>query len=102
MSGNEKVSRRSAMKAGFGVLAGGIAVTAASTRSLAQSTAADEYYQPKIDRRIVGYQYSPGPDGHHCAICSNFIAPAACKVVDGVIDPNGYCHAYAPTDIEIK
>jgi hypothetical protein len=31
-----------------------------------------------------------------CSGCVNFVAPNACKVVKGVINPNGWCVAYAP------
>jgi len=38
----------------------------------------------------VGYQTEP-KDGKECDQCNFFVAPNACKVVDGDITPTGYC-----------
>lgn len=44
----------------------------------------------KIAPNLVGYQ--PSPNGNRdCANCKLFVAPNACKTVDGVISPSGWC-----------
>ncbi|HLY45192.1 MAG TPA: twin-arginine translocation signal domain-containing protein [Stellaceae bacterium] len=49
-----------------------------------------EQAQAKVAPNLVGYQTTP-KDGHDCAGCKLFEPPAACKSVDGVISPNGWC-----------
>ncbi|HVC56272.1 MAG TPA: hypothetical protein VND95_09975 [Stellaceae bacterium] len=46
--------------------------------------------QAKIAQKLVGYQTTP-KDGHDCTGCKLFEPPAACKSVDGVINPKGWC-----------
>ena len=44
-------------------------------------------------------QYQDSPRGiAMCATCTLFVAPRACKVVDGDISPNGWCKEYAMAD----
>jgi len=44
-------------------------------------------------------QYQDSPKGiAMCATCTLFVAPRACKVVDGDISPNGWCKEYAMAD----
>jgi hypothetical protein len=44
-------------------------------------------------------QYQDNPRGiAMCATCTLFVAPHACKVVDGDISPNGWCKEYAMAD----
>ncbi len=96
MSDPTRISRRTALKTGITVLAGGLTTTAA----LAQDIDAG-----KMAKSVVQYRYHPAANGNHCAICANYIAPEApdnpthkdarCKLVAGVIDPNGYCMAFA-------
>jgi len=50
--------------------------------------------QQKVAQANVQYQKQP-KDGQMCNSCVNFQPPAACKVVDGTIDPNGWCLLYA-------
>jgi hypothetical protein len=35
------------------------------------------------------YEYSPTKD--HCVECSHFISPAECELVEGAINPKGWC-----------
>jgi F0F1-type ATP synthase membrane subunit c/vacuolar-type H+-ATPase subunit K len=72
--------RRAVLKAGIAVLSA-VPVAALAQQKLAQSA--------------VQYQTSP-KDGQMCSNCVNFIAPNACKLVDGNISPNGWCIAYGP------
>lgn len=49
--------------------------------------------QAKIAPNMVGYQDTP-KDGHDCAGCKLFEPPNACKSVEGVISPNGWCRLW--------
>ena len=41
--------------------------------------------------------YQPTPKGKaSCANCAQFVAPKACKIVDGDVAPTGWCLLYAP------
>lgn len=84
---NSPKSRRFVVKAGLGAFSGAIAAVAA-TRAMAQDAA-------KLAQNIVQYQTTP-KDGAMCSACVNFVAPNACKIVDGNINPNGWCVAFAP------
>ena len=44
----------------------------------------------KIAPKLVAYQETP-KDGHDCKGCKLFEPPNACKSVEGVISPNGWC-----------
>ena len=89
--------RRNVLKTGFVMLAGCLAA-----RSARAQQATDDYDQPRLDRAVVKYQDTPGPDGHYCGVCTNFTAPSTCRVVDGAVSPGGYCLSFAPKDIVFK
>ncbi len=44
----------------------------------------------KMAQTAVRYQTSP-KDGKQCSGCNLFVAPNACKTVDGTISPTGWC-----------
>lgn len=46
--------------------------------------------EAKIQQSAVKYQKEP-KDGKQCSDCNFFVAPNACKQVDGDISPTGYC-----------
>ena len=46
--------------------------------------------EAKMAQTAVRYQDSP-KDGKQCDGCKLFIAPNACKSVDGAISPKGWC-----------
>ncbi len=94
MSNPIEVSRRAALRGGLVVIAG------AATVSRAAADPADQVAQ--VPKERVHYQWTPNAQGSHCAICSNFMAPIACKVVSGTISPEGYCLVFAPTDIDLN
>ena len=74
------------------VLHGGLAILAAGAAGAATRPAlADE----KLAQNLVQYQDKPS-DGAKCDACVNWVAPNACKIVEGVISPNGWCVAFAP------
>ena len=83
---NLGTTRRIAIKTGLGAVAG-IAGVAATAR------AQDE----KIAQNLVQYQENP-KDGNECDGCVNWVAPNACKIVAGNINPKGWCVAYAPKE----
>lgn len=87
--------RRDVLRTGLALAFGCLATQAAHAKPTD-----DDYNQPKLDRTLVKYQDHPGPDGHQCGLCTNFITPNACRVVDGTIVPTGYCLSFAPKDID--
>jgi hypothetical protein len=87
MHNDQAESRRSILRAGLTILAGTLAVTSAR----AGDTDAD-----KVEKSVVQYQLKHADNGDHCALCANFVAPNACKVVKGPIDPDGWCIAFGP------
>ncbi len=79
-------TRRTILRAGLTTI-GGVAVVAARAN---QQTA-----QTKIEQKVVQYQETPKGE-QKCSTCVNFDAPAACKIVEGTINLNGWCIAFAP------
>ena len=49
----------------------------------------------KISQKAVAYQDHPEGD-KRCEKCAQFQAPNGCKMVDGTINPQGYCRIFAP------
>jgi hypothetical protein len=49
--------------------------------------------QAKVSQAEAKYQVTPN-GGQACNGCANFTVPAACKVVDGNISPNGWCKLF--------
>lgn len=47
----------------------------------------------KMAQKAVAYQDTPNGD-KRCDNCNLFQAPNACKSVDGVISPSGYCRIW--------
>lgn len=80
-------TRRTVLRAGLTAIGAAAAVTA---RAADQQTV-----QTKIAQKMVQYQEMPKGD-QKCSICVNFEAPASCKIVEGTINPNGWCIAFAP------
>ena len=78
-----EVLGRGALFAGLAVIAG-----VASTPRPASAAAT-------IAKNAVAYQ--PTPKGSaRCDKCKLWVAPAACKFVQGQISPAGWCALYAP------
>ncbi len=50
--------------------------------------------QAKMAQTAVRYQADP-KDGHQCDGCAFFIAPNACKMVDGAIAATGWCALFS-------
>lgn len=76
-----RISRRAMLWAGLGVLG------ALMPRRVGA--------QQKIAQKLVHYQEKPkGPQ--ECDNCLHFVAPSSCKMVEGKINPKGWCQLYAP------
>jgi hypothetical protein len=83
-----QLSRRTTMKAGLTLVGSAVLSLMAVVRAGAQE---------KIAQTQVLYQNMP-KDGAKCSLCVNWVAPNACKIVAGTINPNGWCVAFAPKD----
>jgi len=79
-------TRRVILRTGLAAL-GGVAAAAAQ--------AGQRKAQTKLAQKIVQYQDTPKGD-QKCSICVNFEPPAGCKIVEGTINPNGWCIAFGP------
>ncbi len=82
----DNTTRRSVIRTGLGIIAGTAAVATAAR-------AQDQ----KIAKNLIQYQDGP-KDGLECDKCVNWVAPDACKIVEGKINPKGWCVAYAPKE----
>ncbi len=79
-------TRRGLIRTGFGIVA--------ATATLAGTARAQD---TKIGKALVQYQETP-KDGAECDKCVNWVAPNSCKIVEGQINPKGWCVAYAPKE----
>ena len=82
---DKRASLRGMMRAGLGVLAAGATIGRASAQD------------QKIAQNLVQYQEGP-KDGAKCNLCVNWVEPNACTIVEGKINPAGWCIAYAPKE----
>ena len=82
------LSRRRLLR-GAALVAGGGALMGAS---FVASTAAA---QTKVSQRTANYQTTPKGNAR-CNVCTQWQAPSSCKVVQGTVDPTGWCSLYAP------
>ena len=78
----DETSRRTVLRAGLGMLAGALI----PARALAQQ---------KIAQKLVQYQQKP-KGAQECDNCLHFVPPDSCKMVEGKINPKGWCALYAP------
>jgi hypothetical protein len=51
--------------------------------------------QQKTKQKLVQYQEKP-KGTQQCDNCLHFEPPAGCKLVEGKINPKGWCQLYAP------
>ena len=79
-----QMSRRAFLRASGGVAVGGIVVETTSRRAAASA---------KLSQQVVAYQDHPD-GGKRCDQCTHFQAPNACRIVAGVIRPDGYCRFF--------
>lgn len=68
------------------------AISEGSLTRLARAQSGDKVTKARAE-------YRDTPNGiYSCATCTLFVAPNACKVVEGEISPDGWCKAYAMAD----
>ena len=78
MNDANKVSRRS-------LLRGAVAAAGAVPIFLSEKAA-----YAKMPKQSVSYRETPN-GGNSCSICGNFVAPSSCLLVEGPINPDGWC-----------
>lgn len=78
-----KFSRRSVLKSVVALTGAACATLLSPREALAQ----------KVSKTAMKYQDHPNGD-KKCSNCLQFLPPDSCKVVEGVISPNGYCIAW--------
>jgi len=81
---NNQATRRFLLKMGSASIVVAAGVGIASTASA------------KVAQKGVQYVAVSTKPKMNCGNCANFVKPNACKVVDGVIAPTGYCMIWAP------
>jgi hypothetical protein len=69
------------------------AIRAAGAAAILGSTA--NRAAAKISQAAVAYQAQPNGD-KRCDKCAQFLAPNACKIIDGTISPQGWCRVFVP------
>jgi hypothetical protein len=79
-------SRREVLTLGAYAL-GALGVMGAAQRANAQVAT-------KAKQKAVMYQQTP-KDGKQCSGCQHFQPPSSCRIVEGEINPNGYCILFA-------
>jgi hypothetical protein len=84
-SSREQSSRRRVLRAVV-FLAGAAAIPAAVRNAASQG---------KTSKAQAKYQDQPKND-QRCSGCMHFIPAGQCKLVEGSINPNGWCAFYAP------
>lgn len=65
----------------------------AGTGMLVVAMAVPAEASAKVAQRSVAYRGAPKGKAR-CANCTQWQAPSSCKVVSGVISPNGWCSIY--------
>ncbi|HMK40559.1 MAG TPA: high potential iron sulfur protein [Methyloceanibacter sp.] len=78
------VCRRSLLKS-VPMMAGAIIVTGATAQNL--------FAQQKLAHDAAKYQDHPN-NGQQCSGCTQFVAPASCKVVEDPISASGWCQLF--------
>jgi hypothetical protein len=77
-------TRRLLIQAAIGAV-GAAGAIAARSRSAAA--------EPTMSKEAVGYQDEPQGD-KECDRCARFVAPRGCVMVEGTINPHGYCRIF--------
>ena len=82
---------RGAMAVGFGMLVPSALLGSPSARAAEPSVVATT---KKLTQVSVKYQQQPKGD-QKCATCVQFVAPNSCNLVEGKINPEGWCVLWA-------
>lgn len=69
------------------------AITTGGTALLYVSAPRDAAALTKMTQKVAGYQDTP-KGALRCDNCTHFEPAASCKIVDGTIDPAGWCRLY--------
>ncbi len=70
-----------------------VAFTAGGAAILGMSAGRFAAAQSKMTQNAVGYQDTP-QGAQRCDNCTQFEPPSSCKVVEGNINPAGWCKVY--------
>lgn len=79
-------ARRGVLQTGLAAVVG-VAALGVGARQVAA--------QQKLAKAMIQYQDGP-KDGLRCDACLHWQPPNACAIVEGSINPAGWCGAYAP------
>ena len=69
--------------------------TAAAGAGLLIASAPQTATASKLSQQVVAYQTHPAGD-KRCDRCTHFQPPSACQIVQGPVEPDGYCKFYTP------
>jgi hypothetical protein len=83
----ENLPRRRLIRAVVGSVAAGLTCVVTSEANARQ----------KMSQQEAKYQDSP-KNIHMCATCAFFEPPNSCDVVDGEVNPAGWCEVFAAAD----
>ena len=83
------LSRRMLLRKTAVIAVGGAALGVAISASASADAPA------KKAQKAVDYQTTPKGSAR-CIACDQFLQPNACKTVEGVINPTGWCNLYSP------
>ncbi len=86
-SQSAKISRRSLLRNLAGTAGGAAMVGASVARNRAAAA------ETKVAQKLVGYQDTP-KGSQRCDNCAQFEPPSSCKVVEGTVQPSGWCKVY--------
>jgi hypothetical protein len=70
-----------------------VLISAVGSTSLLAGTTRWAEAGTKVPQSAVHYQQT-AKDGQDCDDCAHFMAPQACKLVDGTISPTGWCRLW--------
>jgi hypothetical protein len=86
MNGCAALTRRSIVQAAIGAVGAAAAIAVRPRSAIAE---------PTMSKDAVGYQDQP-QGGKECDKCARFVAPSGCQLVEGTINPHGYCRIFRP------
>jgi hypothetical protein len=80
---DSSISRRATFRAAAIIMGSLLAVVATAGTAIA-----------KMSQKAAGYQEKP-KDNQQCSNCALFKSPDSCTLVDGTINPDGWCRFYS-------
>jgi len=88
-------SRRSVLHGVSSAFAAAVSVSVLPGHARAQSS--ENTSSEKMTKARAEYQNMPNGI-YSCAICTLFVPPDVCKVVEGQVSPDGWCRVFALAD----